>query len=105
MLSGAGHEEVGVARVLQHLSRAAGLSECLCAFHGGIGDNLFVLACHQVAERGRLYLAEAWAESTPFRRGGTAPFLAVDGWQNPIAPLSYGLGKSLAWGGGRIVFE
>ena len=70
MLSGAGHEEVGVVRVLQHLSGTAGLSECLRASFGGIGDNLFVLACHQVAERGRLYLAEAWAEATPFRRGG-----------------------------------
>lgn len=70
LLSGAGHEEVGVVRVFQHLATEAGLTQCLQDAFGSAGNNLFVLACCQVAERGRLYLAEAWIEDTPFRRTG-----------------------------------
>jgi len=70
LLAGAGHEEVGVVRVLQHLSSASGLTECLHRAMGNAGDSLFVLACYQVAGHGRIYLADSWIEDTPFRRTG-----------------------------------
>ena len=58
---------VGVYRVLRHLAVESGLLSSLVSAFGDDAEAVFALACHRLDSRQGVYLAQDWAEQTPFR--------------------------------------
>lgn len=58
---------VGVYRVLRHLAVESGLLPSLKSAFGDDAEAVFALACHRLDSRQGVYLAQDWAEQTPFR--------------------------------------